>query len=276
MRIRKQALYYLLSSAIILFEPNPVEACIVCMSAFTDLWFPPLVGWSLFCPTWLLLTASITSGNSTKIRWVPSMGFSVLTLFVCIVFGAMYFGPFPLYLLCLPPLIISIRALKRPFPRHWEEGVALRLRSTGIVGLSLFSILLSIMIYTHLSRTDTDYVIKWQGNGPDFDLVQRLISSGPESLPELRRLVREGYPGICADAAEGLASYGDPAIDVPLLADALERIRSIDPFNDYNSYNAVKIETALYKLSGLNMPENSSVKEWREQWATRLPTPKPK
>jgi len=233
--------------------------------ALADLVFPPLPGWSLFCPAWFLTTAAITSGIGARIHFMPSIGPAFLWFFGLLVLSAMFAGPFPLMLLAVPPFLVSVRVLWRPDPPSWERSVARRLKVNAIVGIVIFVSLTAMMLYIHSTRTTADYVLRWQSAGPARSMVRRLVNSGPESLPDLRTLVREARPWTSADAAEGLASFGEPAVDVPLLINALERARA----EAQDGYPIERIEAALRELTGLDQPENTSVEKWRERWATR-------
>jgi hypothetical protein len=216
-RLAKRHLQILGLVAVVAAAPRSAEGCSVCVTALADNFVPPIAVWSLFCVIWFLTTASIASRTTRTLRFVPSIGRALLATLVAVLLGAALLGPIPLILLGVPPLVVSVRALRRPSPAEWEGPTVRRLRVNAIAGFAVLFGLVAFVVFDHSTRTTAEYVLKWQSAGPAHAMVRDLAESGPESLPQLRVVVQEAGPWMSSEAAEGLAAFGDPAVDVPLL-----------------------------------------------------------
>jgi hypothetical protein len=87
---------------------------------------------------------------------------------------------------------------------------------------------------------------------------KRLAHATPPRLKDLREIVLKGKNSrLIAIACEGIATHGNPERDLPLLINAYERI--------FGTAEDEKVESALFKLTGLNLPEGSSPDIWKEQ-----------
>ena len=120
-------------------------------------------------------------------------------------------------------------------------------------------ILITITASIRHERTEADFILKYENFGPGKMALERLISQTPAQLNDLREIVLKGKNGqTVAKASEGIAAYGDPLQDAPLLFSIYEKI--------YGNDGDKKIELALSKLTGLSLPEGSPPEEWRRSW----------
>ena len=92
--------------------------------------------------------------------------------------------------------------------------------------------------------------------------LQRLLQTEPASLPNLRHLEIEGNASLATAAAKRLAIVGDPQTDVPIIILALERSRR----EPDGASSAADLEAALRSLSKSNLPAESTVDQWRQEW----------
>ena len=251
--------------AVVAAAPRSAEGCSVCVTALADYVLPPIVVWSLFCVVWFLTTASIVPRATGRPWFMPPIGTAFLVVVGAALIGAGLLGPIPLLALGLSPLVVSVRSLRRSPPVEWQGRLLRRLRVNAIAGFAVLFVLTATAVFTLSTRSTAEYALKWQSAGPAHAVVRDLAKSGPDSLPQLRVVVQKARPWMASEAAEGLAVFGDPAVDVPLLIDALGRARS----DDSTGYAAERIRSALRRLSGLDLPDDAPVEEWRSAWRAR-------
>ena len=107
--LTKRPLQILGLVAVAAAAPRSAEGCSVCVTALADYFVPPIAVWSLFCVIWFLTTASIASGTTRTLRFVPSIGRALLATLVAVLLGAALLGPIPLILLGVPPATLRPR-----------------------------------------------------------------------------------------------------------------------------------------------------------------------
>jgi hypothetical protein len=170
----------------------------------------------------------------------------------------MFIGPVFLLLLNLPGIILVFKAFlpNKSIPKKEKRN----LKILSVAGIACLSFLIAVTVNIRRERTDADFILKYEYSGPAKMACERLVYNAPAQLNEIREIVSKAKNSrVVAIASEGIGNHGDPGRDVPLLIDAYARI--------YGEYEDEKVELALSKLTGLNLPEDSSPSDWKKQLA---------
>ncbi|MBW1692738.1 MAG: hypothetical protein JRJ41_01005 [Deltaproteobacteria bacterium] len=214
-------------------------------------------GWIIFSIVWYLALTASASVRKEKVFGILSLRAAFLLVIILIIVGVMMLGPAPMFLLLVLSIIGTIGAV---FKKAENSNPLFKKDMKVIGGFVLLSLLGlgSGSLSIRFTRTPSDYILKWRHTYPARAALADLLKSGPEALPDLRVIVEKGSPPLIVQAAERLAVIGEPQVDVPLLLNAL------------SSTDSAKVESALRLLSGLELPENTAVKIWREEWQKSL------
>jgi hypothetical protein len=95
-------------------------------------------------------------------------------------------------------------------------------------------------------RTPAAYILRWESTYPARAALAALQQDGPGALPVYRQLVLAGNAWTTEQAAARLGEMGVPAIDVPLLLRARQRL-----WGAQGAADAVQqVEAALRRLGG--------------------------
>lgn len=202
--------------------PSPSAACLACMREIADYAVPGVNLWSAWAVAWLAAMSVVRHRYSVALPLVPTGQAWLLLAFGLFGCAAMMYGPPPLAPLALGPLLSFLGALLPGAESRW--GVARRrVLQVGGLGVVLGLVLVAYSATVKARRTDVAFLQEWGGGPVARSIFKRLVAKEPESLPVYRELVR-GKPGTFAvEAAARLGQAGDPAIDRPLLQDALRR-----------------------------------------------------
>ena len=103
--------------------------------------------------------------------------------------------------------------------------------------------------YIQKTRSNSDYILKWESTYPSNSLLEKLASQGAKNLPDLRIIVEKGGFSSASIAAEALANFGDPAMDLPIVVQKRESC-DIDPSCErYRDNFDQAVQTLLEKKS---------------------------
>jgi hypothetical protein len=193
----------------------------------------------------------------------------MLLVFGLLAVSSMFIGPAGILILLVPAFGFVLKVFFTKSSRAWSQPVARDLKIVSTAGLVVLVGMISYSVYVKRVRKPAEYILKWENTHSAGRMVRDLAGRGPESLPDLRELVKKGGSGTVAVAAEGLAEFGVPETDVPLLIQALGRLQLDGSRGEY----AEKLREALRKLSGLELPEDASFKTWLEHWKIRRDLP---
>jgi hypothetical protein len=214
---------------------------------------------------WFLAPSVVAAIRREKVAGVMSLVRAMLLVFGLLVVGSMFIGPVGVLLLLVPALGFALKVVFTKSSRAWSQPVARDLKIVSTAGLVAFVGMISYSIYVKQVRNPTEYILRWENYHTARVMVEDLARAGPESLPDLRELVKKGGLETVAVAAEGLAEFGVPETDVPLLIQALGRLQLDTSRGEY----VEKLGEALRKLSGLDLPKDASFKTWLEHWKIR-------
>jgi len=235
---------------------NESLACGSCMYVYFDKILPPILLWVLFSVSWYFSLSIYAFITKTKIWGVfgPVGGLILIPFLYATSF--MYFGPIFIFLLILPGIILSLKVF---LLSKWIDIKGKRnLRVISAIGISCFTYLILMSANINRDRTEADFILEHENSGPSEMFCKRLAYANPPRLIDLREIVLKGKNSrLIAIACEGIATHGDPVRDVPLLINAYERI--------FGASEDEKVESALFKLTGLDLPEGSSPDIWKEQ-----------
>lgn len=233
------------------------EACSVCAYAMVERVLPLTWGWIIFSIIWFLALAASATARKEKLHCIPNFSLALLLVIILVIIGLMFMGPAPLFLLFLASIIGTLGA----FFKKTEDSNSLFKHDMKVIGGFVLLSLLGLgsgSLYIRSTRTPSDFILGWLSTYPGRAVLSDLLKSGPEALPDLRVLVEKGEPELVAKVAERLAVIGEPQIDVPLLLNAL------------SSKDSSRVENALRRLSGLELPEGTATKIWRKEWQKSL------
>lgn len=261
-----QNLFWIIALAGIILATTVAFAWADCVDAFATVErvLPLTWGWVIFSIIWFLALSASTTIRKEKLPCIPGFFRAVLFVGILVVIGFLSMGPAPMFLLFLLSIIGMIGA----FLKKAKKTAPLFKKDMKVIGgfvLLTMLVLGSGSFYIRSTRTLTDYILRWHSTYPGRVALSDLLNSGPETLPDLRVMVEKGSPGLIVQAAERLAVIGERQVDVPLLLDALTSMRSRG-----DTTGSEKVENALRRLSGLEIPENTAVKTWREAWQKNL------
>lgn len=235
---------------------NESLACGSCMYVHFDKILPPIWWWVLLSVSWYFSLSIYTSITETKIWGVFGPIGGLILIFFLYVMSFMYIGPIFILLLILPGIILSLKVF---ILSKWLDMKGKRnLRVISAIGIFCLTFLIAISGNIHRDRTEADFILKHENSGPSKMFCERLAHATPPRLKDLREIVLKGKnTKLIAIACEGIATHGDPERDLSLLINAYERI--------FGAAEDEKVESALSKLTGLNLPEGSSPDIWKEQ-----------
>ncbi len=250
---------------ILLFSPTVAEACGVCGAAMAEYCLPPFWAWTAVSMLWFLATSTVFFFNEAEVENVPSLAWAIGIVVFSVVAGALLFGPLLLLALSIHSVVVFLASIFVPTTKVWDRPLKRGLR---ILGGLVIGVCLALAFYSaHLrsERSDAEFIITWDGTGFVDLVISKLDRSGASALPELRMLLEHGLGRTATEASKAIARFGDPSTDVPLLIAALERTRS-----QSGSFYARDIEASLRALSGLDLPDETPIQSWNEQWAASL------
>lgn len=252
----------LLTLLFILFTHIAAQACGACVNAAAEYSVPGALLGSPLVLVWFGIVASQLNKLAPDTEWVPKPLMTAAIILILIVAGLACLGPF----VALPPLLFCIgwgaASFRSGFAEKHGAGFTRKLRRTSVVCAAVFLAFVISSTCIRLFRTEASYIMTWEKTGAGRMELQRLLQSEPASLPNLRQLVIEGNASLATAAAKRLATVGEPQTDVPILIEALERFR----FEPDGASSAADLEAALRSLSGSNLPAESTVDQWRQEW----------
>jgi hypothetical protein len=241
-----------------------VEACGICVTALFDRIIPPILLWCLFAIIWFLAVSIIVTIHGNKIGGIPSLVKAMLFVLFLVIIGSMLIGPIGVLLLLTPYPVIVWKAFKKN-DRTLGKRVKNSLKIITVISLIAFMGLIFYRAYIFRVRTPSEYILEWESTAPSRMYLKGLTKRGPEYLPYLREVIERGNISSVAIAVEGLADFGQSDIDVPILIQTLGRYQGNASFNKYSK----RFGTALRKLSGIDLPDTTSYREWRDNWEKR-------
>lgn len=253
----------LLIAFVLVCFPGVSEACTDCSRSIAWVQFPPLVLWEKVILAWYFALVVISLIWNQKIRLVPSRrnpgtiaGIAVLYL--------MRSGPV-LATVFLPLAIVSMvwELWKRPEGR--PASMNRTIHAVGILAITTLLGSAAAEIFDPTPRTPADIVLRWEGTVSEQTAFGKMKKSEPQSASDYRRIVREGRWFAVGFAAARLALIGESEVDVPLMIDALDRVREAD-----REYVPSHVEEALRKMTGIKLPEDTSAEDWRAAWSAKL------
>ena len=259
-----------MSVASIMVAPRCVVACGMCLYASFDHVLPPVWLWCLFANMWFLAASAVVTWRGASVPWVPRIGKALIFSILAWLVSPAFTGPIIFVALMLPAIMATIRAICKITLAGSTEGVNRDLRNVGIAAV-LTAVVLGYYSYEIIgSRTEAEYILSWQGTGPAAVALRDLRKRGLEAVEDYRVVVINGSEAIAGRAAELLAGIGRPEVDVPLLIRSLQRFQA----NQAGASGSRRIEAALRKMSGLDLPHGTSAKEWGQAWQRARQFPK--
>lgn len=212
----------LVAAGLLVAAPGEALACGYCTRSIVDALLPGVNAWSTWAVAWLAAMSLVRYSTKVVLPFVPlNPGWLVLGLgfLGC---GVTY-GLLPLLPLALGPLVSTLMAFIPGAGRRWGSAALRGVRWVGLVGVATGVVLAGYSTYVHRTRSDVDFMCEWPGGPVTRGKVKRLAREEPASLATYREILRRPSHSFTADVAERVAEIGDPAIDLPLLRDALSR-----------------------------------------------------
>ena len=240
-----------------------VQACVFCNTAATWYAFPPVFPWAAIMLVWYFgysLVVTMDGGQLLCIRKLPgSLAWIAPALFL----GVLSLGPIIMFIfgvLCLINFVVSLW----PWPiLGWSSWLRWQVRVMGIIFIVALAYS-AVTEYAAFRKMDqADIIIKWSGTPLSSMMLENLKEQEPDSIPLLRKIVREGKRSARTRAATHLADVGNREEDVPLLIEALADEYRL-PENE--RYATEEISVALQKMTGIDLPHEATPEVWREKW----------
>ena len=256
---------WLIAGAIVWLLPaGDASACGACMYGIFDWLLPPIKGWVLLAVAWSFVLSGYSTFTGVPIWGVFRLLGWIATVIILALTSLMYFGPVFLLLLMLPCIVSSVYAYlpDKMMDRKVKRDLKV-IGAVGLAGLAFMTVTMQIQLH---NRSEAAFILKWENTFQSQKLLEGLAQATPPKLNQLREVIRHAKSDyILAKASQGIATHGDAAIDVPLLIDAYMRTSNKDENR--------KIEQALARLTGLNLPEGSPPDIWKATWAGRNNNP---
>lgn len=257
-------------------------ACGTCAYAMMRVGFPPSWPWSFLIPVWFLLQNVIEyarcnhdagrGGGKEKTNFIPPvvrwLVIPVLVFLVAVVLGSIAFGPLLLLFLVFPAVYRFVLYLWSVRSAGSQVSPVFRNRTLALGALMLVLLGVTGVWETATIRrmSEADIIVMGVETPVERIRMSALKQREPNSATIYRDLLRRPEVGLFTQkAAEGLARINQPAEDVPLIIDALARVRADSSYNRLAS----EIENSLRQLSGLKPPADTAVAEWRRLWQSR-------
>jgi hypothetical protein len=232
-------------------------ACGSCMYIHFDRILPPIMGWVALSVMWSFSLSIYSATTGTEIRGVCRPVSWLILVSILFITSLMFIGPIFLLILIFPGIISAINAFLPD--KSVNSKVKRGLRIINAAGIAGLLILITTTANIKHERTEADFILKHENSGPAIMALKQLIEQTPAQLNDLREIALKGKNGrTVAIASEGIATHGDPFQDAPLLLKVYEKF--------FGNDGDEKIESALSKLTGLNLPEGSPPEEWKRNW----------
>lgn len=190
----------IIAIAAILAVPADAAACGTCVFAVFDRVLPPAGWWFVWALAWFAASAAVLTISKDKLRPQPRLPWAAALTAVA-VFGSSFIGPafgFALVVLPAAAFVLAWRGEPRPAKR--------RLRLVGAAAL-VVAMGLGARSYLVLStRTEGDYVVRWQGTDPAHQIFEYLAADPVRHEAELRKIALLGSGELAAKAKAILES----------------------------------------------------------------------
>jgi MFS family permease len=246
---------------ILLGRTSQVMACSSCTLAHFDYFFPPFVLWQFFPIVWFIAACIATSRDGTQTVDFPRPWKGVLIGIGTLIVGmAFAIGPVLALLLFIPPVILSFKTANRRIRRKWGKRQSKKYIAVSAIGSIALLCFIVITILIRSNRTPGEYVVQWGSIGQGRSIIRELKNDPTADLDEIRLIVSKSDTRASAELVQTLANRGNPTTDFPILLNALKksRARSISTEAD--------IEAALRILTGLKLPEKTSIQQWQKAY----------
>jgi len=248
--------------------PVSAHACVVCAFGLFDYYFPPVKYWMILFSVWFLGTMFLARKTDVSINPLPLRDLTGIiiatTLFV--VAGAIA-GPILITPLAIWPLLIVKRSMSKKFSAKIDVPTARNLKIftaimlVGVIALSIWC----REIYK--TRTNVDYIIKWEGTAISRSIINKLSREEPYPINDFRKIIEKGSAYVISLFIKSFIKHSDPEIDVPILINALERLHK-----KVDLYWLDDIQKALCTLTKMQIPNEGKAAQWREAWEKQKKT----
>ncbi len=251
----RKHLIQLVGIAIIIGCPVSASACNICAMAYFDYFLPPFTLWILFPVIWFVTACDAANKHIPHTWGLPIRYRAILIGFSVIIIGLVIYIPFLSLFLLIPPILLAINTANKNVRNKWDKKQRIKYITVSITGGIALASLLCFSLWTNHNRTRAEFIINWSEYGPGRSLVQQ-IKSNPTDLAELRQIVSQASIYTAVQLTEILAKNGAPKIDFPILLEVLIK-------NNESIYRH-DIEQALKILTGIELPEDSSIEDWQK------------
>lgn len=231
--------------------PREAGACSQCVFAFTEQFLPPTLPWSIIgFVAYPLVGFAIRPPTDTPVGAFFT-NFQILLWSAAGLLSSIFFGPIPFLIL----LAISVRGIML----SWKNGATRSVRIVAAVVLIPLVLTGIKFTYDWARRDKADFVMRWSGTGPARIVVARMVEQ--KDLAGLRRIVAGPDGFEAAQTAMHLAKIGDPAIDAPIMIDALRSFEG----KEFEEFNVSTFNGALEALLGGTPPDGKKkAADWEE------------
>ena len=261
-RLRRLLQFLSLIILIGLSTPTIAEACGGCMYAVFERIMPPVHLWIIFSIVFFLAPSIAAVIHGEDPDDIPSLLSAIAIVIGLIVIGALFIGPLGSLLLLLTCLCVSAYVILGGKSPTWSKSFAVDLKIISLAGWFTFVGLVGNSVNIRATRSDVDFILKWETTYTGQRLTKDIAGRGPESLADLRTILEKATFGPTMEiAAEAFRTFGEPETDVPLLIRALSKCSAQGDLSCKS-----EVETALRELSGLDLPEDTPAAIWRRNW----------
>lgn len=118
-------------------------------------------------------------------------------------------------------------------------------------------------VWIQTTRSAADFYLEWNNTYSRKSVLYEIAGKGPEARDEVMTLLQRGDTKAVAIMGKAIFNFDQSLNDVHILLNAFEKCKYEE--NDFNSYSG-EVEEVLRSLTGLDLPEGTSPKKWKEKW----------
>lgn len=241
--------------------PLVAHACGSCVLGLFDKYIPPISYWIIFACLWFLALSVLSTITNIKLYGTPKLlGAILLTLILGIV-GAVSIGPIGFLFLLLASVGATIDLLRKK--QKYSNKVKPYVITVGMAGLVGLLFMISFSIWTHKTRSDVDFYLKWNNTYAGKMVLSEILGKGPEARDEVIALLNKGDTDAVAVMGKAISKFDNPLNDIHVLLNAFERCKYRD--SNFEVYSN-EVEVVLRSLTGLDLPDGTHPRKWKEEW----------
>jgi len=241
--------------------PLVVHACSVCAYALADRFLPPIYFWMVFASLWFLALSVLSETTNIKLAGIPKILKAILLVLILNIAGLFILGPIFVLALLLVSVVSTIDLFRKI--RNCSNEAKPYFVTIGIAGPICLLLMITNSLWMQTTRSAVDFYKKWKMTYQGKLVLHEIAGKGQEGRDEVITVLQIGDTEAVAIIGKAISSFDQPLNDVHFLLNAFERCKYKE--DDFNLYSG-KVEEVLRSLTGLDLPEGTHPKMWKEEW----------